>query len=134
MEVEERKIIRDLTHDIQVQQLAARKNCRRIIYGLLVASWGFLVNSNCLTERLALSVIFLVGVVYLMVETWCYFSIAKKGRKLYSTKDKLSDNDIENEMTKQSEKSFLVLHGQLYVCLIMGFVLAITIVFDLLNK
>ena len=116
--------IEKLEKNIVTQQLAARKNCRRIIYALLVASWGYLFRENTAIGKLALSLIFLVGVGYLMLETWCYFSIAKKGRELYAIKDSLTDEAIETEMSIQSYKSFSVLYGQLFVCLIMGVAIA----------
>ena len=123
-ESKEREKIKILEQDISFQQDAARKNCRRIIYALLVASWGYLFREDTAIGKLALSPIFLIGVGYLMVETWCYFSIARKGRELYALKDSLTDEAIETEMSIQSYKSFSVLYGQLFMCLIMGAALA----------
>lgn len=122
---ERREMFQKLEQDIVTQQLSARKNCRKIIYVLLAASWGYLLKEGTTVGKLSLSIIFLVGVGYLMIETWCYFSIAKKGRELYAIRDALTNDNIETEMSIQSYKSFSVLYGQLFVCFIMGVALSV---------
>ncbi|MBR1788063.1 MAG: hypothetical protein IJ762_02575 [Bacteroidaceae bacterium] len=95
MSEQERPIIKDLNRDIAIQSTECGKNCRRVVFAIFAATWGFLIKENSLIGRLGLSVILLVGVAYLIVETWRYYSTAKEARALYKNAKSLSDDYID---------------------------------------
>lgn len=125
MEQEERKIVLDLNRDIAIQSTACGRNCRHVVYAIIGVSWGFFLNEEKLWSRLLFSIIMLMGIAYLMVETWRYYSTAKKARRLYNQSESLDDKTINREMKKQSEWAFVVLFKQMLLCGFMTIAIAV---------
>ena len=126
---EERQIISDLNRDIAIQSTACGRNCRNVVYAIVGVTWGFLLKEECQWNKYLLSLIMIIGIFYLIIETWRYYSTAKRARELYEKSSRLDDETIDQEMTRQSDWAFSVLYKQMWFCAVMAILLIIYVVF-----
>lgn len=92
--------------------------CRSVIYSLMAASWAFWVKDGTLGNGLLISV-FLLGCLYLILETgFCYY-VAKKADRSYKSAKILciSTDDIEKRMELISDFTFRKIIYQFIYCL-----------------
>lgn len=94
--------------------------CRSVIYALMAAVWAFWMNDGTLENGLLISV-FLLGCLYLILETGICYYVAKKADCYYKSARILciSVNDIKKQMERISDFTFRKIVFQITYCLCM---------------
>lgn len=128
MDQEERKVVLDLNRDISIQSAACSKNCRSVVFAIMAATWGFLLSEDSSICKLFLSLNLLIGMSYMVLETLRYYKVSVKAKDLYKSAKELSDEQIEREMTNQTDWAFSILFIQLWLCitLVLGLAIYVT--------
>ena len=94
--------------------------CRSVVYSLMAASWAFWINDGSHNDGI-LFLVFMLGCLYLAIETGLCYYVSKQADKSYNSARILiiPTDKIENKMERISNITFRKLIFQMIYCMSM---------------
>lgn len=118
-ENEKRDVVRNIGNDMLGQSRKCGENCRYVMAAVFVALWTFMQHEENEKARLALAIIMSICVLFMLINTWRYYFVAKKCNDLYRNSLIIDDKILEYKMTEISDFTFWIQGLEVFICTIV---------------
>lgn len=113
---EDRNTVKRLGKDMEYQSKKCSENCRYVMIAVFAALWAFIQEEPSPKFRLALTTIMFVCVLFMLINTWRYYTAAKNVSDLYRYSSLIDDKYLEYKTTELSDKTFFIQGIEVLVC------------------